>query len=425
MSRFSLAPLWAAFALYFCLTLALIRVVPFNSAPDEGAHADYIGAIASSHALPVFAGQAPPAFGNEFHQPPLFYLLATPLWAVAGSGGQVPLVRALSLLFGLLTIWVVWQAAQLVFGRQSRAPAFCALGAALSPLHQGIGASINNDGLAGLWAACLFYLVARAWLEGRSRRVVVLVGAVAGLGVLTKLTVLPLGVWAFVCLGLALRKQGLQPVRALLPALAIALLLVAPMMGRNQILYGDPFAYRLFSRAATDVSPGLALFSQIIGAGGYARGMALQMVGTAFGFWGGSSSFAKVVGTFSPSGPHFSSPLWSLPLLLVVFIPMFGLWSAWKTRGLPNEEENSNRRALSLCWTVGALLVGLLWLNFALAHVAGGQARYLHAALLPLTLLVGGGLSKAGRAGTVAAGVLALVMLGMSLANIFVWKTLV
>ena len=423
MTRFSLAPLWTALLLYFCLTAALIAVVPFNGAPDEAAHAQYIEGIAATHALPVFQGQAPPNPGYEFHQPPLFYLLAAPLWSLTGAGVQLYAARALSLVFGLLSIWVVWKTALLVFGSQSRAPAFCVLGAALSPLHQGVGASINNDALAGLWAACLFYLVAQAWLIGAPRRIVVLVGVVAGLGALTKLTALPLGVWALVCVGLALSKQGKRPLTELVPALGIALLLSAPMLIRNQNLYGDPFAYGLFSRAAAGVSPGLALFSQVIGVGGYARGMALQMVGTAFGFWGGSSSFAKVVGTFSPSGPRFPSPLWSLPFLMVVALPLFGLWSARRT--LADATQVANRSALWKCWAVGALLVALLWLSFAIAHVAGGQARYLHAALLPLTLLLGGALSATKRAGTLAALLLALVMIGMTLANIFVWKTLV
>ena len=423
MTRFSLVPLWAALALYFALTLALIRVVPFNGAPDEAAHAQYIEALVSTHALPVFAGQAPPNAGYEFHQPPLFYLLAAPLWAVAGSEARVYAVRALSLVFGLLCIVVVWQTARLVFGRDSRAPVFCVLGAALSPLHGGIGASINNDALAGLWAACLFALVARAWLVGATRPVVVLTGVVVGLGALTKLTVLPLGVWALVCLGLALRKQGHRPLTALLPALGIALLIAAPMLLRNQVLYGDPFAYGLFSRAAANVSPGIALFSAPIGAGGYLRGMALQIIGTAFGFWGGSSSFAKVIGTFSPSGPRLPSPEWAIPFLIVVAIPLLGAlnWRRASTLAVPDDA----CRSLWRCWAVGVVLIFALWMNFALAHVAGGQARYLHGVLLPLSLVVGGGLSASGRAGTLAAALLGAVMIGLSLANIFVWKTLV
>ena len=75
-------------------------------------------------------------------------------------------------------------------------------------------------------------------------------------------------------------------------------------------------------------------------------------------------------------------------------------------------------------WVVGVALLVLLWIDFAYNHRSGGLARYLHAALLPLTLLIGGGLSRS-RVGTIAASVLGLVMLGLTLANIFVWKTLV
>jgi len=424
MNRSFPASLLTALALYAALTLALLLTIPRTgvSAPDEGAHRDYIQTIVVAHALPIFAGQAPPAFGYEFHQPPLFYLLASPLWVAFGSGLGFVAIRCLSLSFGLLTIIVIYLSARLLFGENSRAPMVCALLAALSPLHQGVGASINNDALAGLWAACLFYLVARAWLVGATPRVILATGIIAGLGTLTKLTALPLGIWALVCVALALRQAGKRPVSAILPALGAALLLVSPMLVRNQILYGDPLAYRMFSHAAGDVSPGIAVFSQIIGADGYLRGMALQIIATAFGFWGGSSSVAHTLGTFSPSGPRFPSPFWTLPFALVVLIPLGALGSVYRA---PREKDtNSNARSLTVCWTVGALLVALLWLQFALAHVAGGQARYLHAALLPLTILLGGGLSRS-KWGLLAAGVLGALMIGMTLANILVWKTLV
>ncbi|BCM90759.1 hypothetical protein IAD21_02619 [Abditibacteriota bacterium] len=416
------APLIGALLLYFVLTAALIVGVPWNGAPDEAAHAQYIEAIVTTHALPVFRGQSPPNPGYEFHQPPLFYLLAAPLWAVLPAGVQNYSARVLSLVFGLLTIWVVWNAANLLFGRSSRASALCTLGTALSPLHQGIGAGVNNDGLAGLWAACLFYLVARAWLEVPTRRLIVTTGIVAGLGVLTKLTALPLSAWAFVAVGAALYKQGERPIPSLLPALVIALLLSAPMMIRNQFLYGDPFAYGLFSRAAM-ISPG---FTQFSAAGAsfvfYMRAMAWQILGTAWGFWGGPNTLIAVTRTLSPLGPQLPDPLWLAPLSTVVLVPLAGIVAAYKARQIePPTEEG---RALMMWWTLGAFLVFLLWANFAFAHFAGGQARYLHAAMLPLVLLVGGGLART-RTGTMAAVLLGLVMLGLSLANIFVWKTLV
>lgn len=433
------APLFAALLLYFVLVVALIATVPWGSAPDEGAHADYIQAIATTHALPVFQGQAPPALGYEFHQPPLYYLVAAPLYGIHHYSA-----RLLSLVSGLLTVWVIWNAANLLFGRGSRASAFCAFGAALSPLHQGVGASVNNDALAGLWSACLFYLVARVWLETPTKRLLLLLGAVAGLGALTKLTALPLGLWAFIAVAVALSRRGERPIPALLPALIIALVLSAPMLIRNQLLYGDPFAYGLFSRAATQTTPGFPLF----GAAGlpfttYARGMVWQMLGTAWGFLGGSDTFSKLTGPLSASGPHFPDPLLLVPFSVTVAVPLLGIWSAWKSSGTaaPTESKapvastsvvetsrttdySPDLRSLSLWWGMGVLLLVVLWANFAYAHFSGGQARYLHGALLPVTLLVAGGLSRS-RGGFFAALLLALTMLGLTLANILFWKTLV
>lgn len=417
-------PLFGALLVYFILVVALIFRVPWEASPDEAAHAQYVQAIATTHALPVFQGQSPPAPGYEFHQPPLYYLVAAPLWAITPPGVQNYAVRGLSLVFGLLTIWVVWCAANLVFGRGSRATSICTLGAALSPLHQGVAAGVNNDSLAGLWAACLFYLVARAWLEGPTKRLILLVGIVAGLGALTKLTVIVLGTWAFAALWMALAKRGERPVLPLVPAFGVAVLLAAPMMLRNQSLYGDPFAYALFSRAATRISPGFLTLNALTGMPffTYLRAMVWQIIGTAWGFYGGPNTLLMTTGSFTVSGPRIPDPLLLLPLLLVVVVPLGAVWSAWKTA--QGTERSPEARALSLWWGIGVLLVVLLWANFAFSHQAGGQARYLHGALLPLVLLAGGALSRT-RTGTIAAALLGLTMLALTLANIFVWKTLV
>ena len=434
----SRAPLFGALLLYFVLTLALIARVPWGAAPDEAAHAQYIEAIAATRKLPVFAGQAPPNPGYEFHQPPLFYLIAAPLWAATPAGVQNYAGRALSLVFGLLTICVVWHAANLLFGRGSRASSLCTFGAALSPLHQGIGAGVNNDGLAGLWSACLFYLVARAWLGEPTKRLIVLTGLVAGLGALTKLTAFPLGLWAFVAVGAALGKRGARPIPLLLPGLGIALLLAAPMLIRNQLLYGDPFAYGLFSRAATEGTPGFAFYAQNYGFTlfTYVRGMIWQLLMTAWGFFGGPNTASTLTGSFNARGPQMPDPLFLLPLLVVVAVPLLAIWNARNgveegafvanapTRNDIIQARDNPRLTVSLWWAVGVSLLVLLWMNFAFGHISGGQARYLHGALLPLTLLVGGGLART-RSGILAACVLGLVMLGMTLANIFVWKTLV
>ncbi|RYX84528.1 hypothetical protein EON83_09250 [bacterium] len=422
-------PLIGALLLYFLIVAALIAVVPWSAAPDEAAHAQYIEAIVSSHALPVFNGQSPPNPGYEFHQPPLFYLAAAPLWAILPPGIENYATRVLSLVFGLLTIWIVWNAANLIFGRGSRASAFCTLGAALSPLHQGVGASVNNDALAGLWSACLFYLVARAWLETPTRKLIIMAGVVAGLGALTKLTALPMGLWAFIAIGAALSKRGERPIPSLLPALVIALLLAAPMLLRNQFLYGDPFAYVLFSRAATQGTPGFADWGpQGFPLATYVRGMVWQILGTTWGFFGGVNNFVKLTGPLNASGPRFPDPLWLLPFSVTVFAPLMGIWSAWKNRDSnevqDDEEEPYDIRSVSLWWAAGASLLFVLWVSFAYAHFSGGQARYLHGLMVPITLLVAGGLSRS-RGGVIVSVLLGIVMLGLSLSNIIFWKTLV
>ena len=77
-------PLFLSLLVFLALGAALIARVPLDKSPDESAHWQYIEYIAANHALPIFDGKTmfPPNPGYEFHQPPLYYALAAPGWAL-------------------------------------------------------------------------------------------------------------------------------------------------------------------------------------------------------------------------------------------------------------------------------------------------------------------------------------------------------
>lgn len=430
MKNPSRAPLFGAILVYVILTGSLIFRVGWGAAPDETAHALYMESIATTGKLPVFTGQVPDEPGYEFHQPPLYYLLGAILWALLPAGIENYATRFLSLFFCVLTIGMVWKSAKLRWGDDSKIPAYAVFFVALWPLHQGLGACVNNDSLAGFLAASLFFWIAKFWIDGPTQTRVLWLGATIGAAGLTKLTVLPLGILALVALGFAAPKHGSNAAKMVAIAGGLALFLMAPMLVRNQILGGDPFNYILFSRAATSGTPGFPQFSTglitgyPVSFGGYARAMLWQIWMTTWGFFGGPNSVIAATQTLHPDGPRVPDLRLIFPMLILILAPLLAIWGRFKTPFLLDEA----RRATRKWWFVGVVLVVLAWTNFAYNHFSGGQARYLHPAILPVAIgLCAGwvGILGENRALKIASTVVGATLLCLSLLNIFLWKTLV
>lgn len=423
-------PLFAALTLYFALTAALIARVPLGASPDEAAHWQYVEHIAQTARLPIFRGTPPPNPGYEFHQPPLYYLLCAPLWRLLGAGAQNYACRVVSMLCGLGTIALIWSAAQLLFPKTPRVAALAVLFAALLPLHQATGAGSNNDGLAGLLAAALFLLIARLSLNGVSRRAAWQFGIVAGLAILTKNTLLVLVFLGFVALIVAAKKPNATI--SLWPALGIAtavtLLIGGPWLARNQILYGDIFALGTFSRAAqASKQPGYVQFSPLLGFATYTRALLWMIFLTTWGFFGGPNSAVAITDPLSLGripGPRIPQ-LWLAPLVIMcVAAPLLAILGLRREK---NEDESPVAPGVVTLWIVGVVLIVLAWAQFAFAHFAGAQARYLHPALLPFCIFLALGWSRLfrGKILPIASAILGATLLILTLLNLMLWKTLV
>ncbi len=441
--NFPVWPLILSLFAFFALTAALVASVPLGKSPDEAAHWQYVEHITQVGRLPVFKGAAPPAPGYEFHQPPLYYLLSAPAWKVGGAGVQNYACRAVSLLCGLLTIGVIWSAARLVFPRNFRVAAVAAGFAALFPMHQAVSAGSNNDSLAGLLAAMLFFLMAQIALSGAARRAVWQLGVVAGLSILTKNTLLVLVFVGFIALLSSTKKPNTKI--ELLPALGISLGITFALSGawlwRNQSLYGDPLALGAFSAAATAGTPGFPEFSAVLGFFAYARGLGWMIFLTAWGFFGGPSGAVAASGPLSASGPRVTQ-LELAPLMLLCLLVPLGAVLGW--RRIKNQEAQqevhfetadfvasdaaiSNRKTLFKVWRWGVALIIVAWAQFAYAHFSGGQARYLHGALLPFCVLGAAGwvgLWGQGRALKIASFLVGAALVLLTLLNVFNWKAL-
>lgn len=442
--------------LYVVLTAALLVRVRLGAAPDEPAHVSYVEFIASRNELPVFnpISQRDNPGGYEFHQPPLYYMISAMGWKALPAGIQNYWCRFVSMICGALTVALVGLACRRVLQPNvaTLAMGFCALW----PLHQAAGASSGNDAMAGLICAALFLSMTRLVGRAPTLRDALLIGVLVGLGILTKTTCLIAGVAAIGALAhFASRRvdvedapqSTLRPVPAVATALGMSMLIGGWWLWRNNHLYGDPFAQNAFNRAfgfdlkTGEGSPGPAELMMLGSSfGSIVRGLLFSLFWTCWGFWGGPESAQSVVNGYRNQIDWVrfipASPL----ILACVLATLATLWGAIKTRwpsdsdetGDNLDETNNDVRLVRCWWAIGLALVTLAWLSFAARYLAAGQARYFHAALLPLCAFGAlfwarcwGGVSGDSKRLTIVSALFGGVLLTITGWNILVWRTLV
>ncbi len=243
-------------ALYCALGFLFAWQTPPWQAPDEPAHYNYVRHLAEGRGLPELkpgdwdaayldflkANRFPPGadispIRYEFHQPPLYYLLLTPVYLAAG--GSLLALRLASLAIGAAAVVGVYLAARRLCPAQPGVALGAAGVAAALPQNLAILASVNNDALAEAVASALL-----AWglvgLTGRRTKGWAAAGGLlAGLGLLTKTTVYPLVALA-VLLPIVPERKAARPVRFKTFALVagLALLVGGWWFVRNATVYG-------------------------------------------------------------------------------------------------------------------------------------------------------------------------------------------
>ncbi len=243
-------------AVYFGLGFLFAWQTPPWQAPDEPAHYNYVRHLAEGLGLPELkpgdwdaayldflkASRFPPGsditpIRYEFHQPPLYYLLLTPVYLT--TGGSLLALRLASLAIGALAIIAVYLVGRLVFPAEPEVALAAAGIAGTLPQHVAVLASVNNDALAGAVAAALV-----AWglagLTGKPSRTWAAVGGLlAGIGLLTKTTVYPLvGMAAGLALTIGRRSKEPGARQAFVLVVGLALVLGGWWFVRNAAVYG-------------------------------------------------------------------------------------------------------------------------------------------------------------------------------------------
>jgi 4-amino-4-deoxy-L-arabinose transferase-like glycosyltransferase len=392
--------------------------IPDIGAPDERQHTNYIIDLVTTDRFPVFNPHDPNATENyERHQPPLYYALGTVWCKITGihdfqdrdSGLRL---RALNCVIGAGTVAGTFFLAYWGFRREDVALAATAF-VALLPMLAALSGSITNDALLICLCTWVLALCAKGVRDGWTTMLAVEVGFLTGLALLTKTTALAL---APILLLVAFIKQPSRPTPAMVGVCAAAcVLVVAPWWARNQVLYGDPLALKVFNQAFAN-SPKKETIEQVITATNPDASPALTYWKDWVGWWTARSFF----GTFgymdiwmNEHGTAFTSakaPNTLYRMLLAGTILCFLGWllSLKKTEW----KESTSVQAINGAFILVAVL---LFLKFNTEYFQA-QGRYVLPAIGPIACGVAIGLTNfLKNRGLAAAGVIAAIFLGLNI----------
>jgi 4-amino-4-deoxy-L-arabinose transferase-like glycosyltransferase len=410
---------WSPFLLvsiiiaYLAIGLQYALLTPAWQVPDEPAHYNYIRTIAEHGALPVLnVGDYDQAYLSqltsqgfppelsvdsvdyESWQPPLYYLLASPIF-LAFEGALLPL-RLFSLALGAGVIAFAFLAVREATGKDTALPVLAAGFIAFIPQHVAMMAGVNNDSLSELLIAIGLWLILRinrqVWDLGFGISRVfrgLCLGFVIGLAFVTKSQAYVLAPVAGLMLLLAWRRDGWNDwqtfaKRALVVFLP-ALLIGSLMWWRNITVYGWPDFMAAIRH--DQVVAGQPRTSQWVAEFGTAEVTRRFFQTTFQSFWGQFGWMGVVM------PPRYYAMLGVFTAVLIVGWVI----SYLRIRELENSPiANSLISNYYLLMTSGLLTLGL-YLYYNLSYVQH-QGRYLFPALIPIGLAAAVGLGGWGGA---------------------------
>jgi 4-amino-4-deoxy-L-arabinose transferase-like glycosyltransferase len=276
--RLAAVALAATVGVFLAVSWLYATRIPKWNAPDEPAHYNYIRQIAETGTLPVllpgsydvrevearmsarFPDSMPVDWMHyESHQPPLYYLIATPVY-LASTGvdldARVLALRAFTSLIGAGAVLLAFLAVRTVFPAE-RGLALATSGViAFVPMFVAMSAAVGNDALATAVLTGALLMLFRCLRGARTRGFDAAVGVVVGLALLTKVS-------AYIAVLLAIAAYALAEIdragarrswgaaigsaaRRLGVVLGVAAIVSGWWFMRNVATYGllDPFGLR-------------------------------------------------------------------------------------------------------------------------------------------------------------------------------------
>ena len=381
---------------YATIGVLYAALTPIWQVPDEPAHYNYIRALGDDRDLPVIepgdydqaylgrltANGFPPQLSiepleYEDHQPPLYYLLATPIFRLF-EGAVLPL-RLLSVLFGVGILVVASGAVRAIFPTQP-ALALMATGLiAFIPQHVAMTAGINNDALAELFVGGTLWALVD-YVRGGSERPWP-IGLLLGAALLTKVTtymIVGVALTAVVIRGWQERRTWKWAVEQWAWMILPALLISVPWFIRNGLTYG--WADPLGMVRHTTVVEGQPRSNEYVALHGWG-GLLRQMTHTTFqSFWGQFGWMGVVLPAYIYR---------ALALFSALLVAGFLGWLFDRRHPRLNPAQRASLTLLSLAF----ILTLLEFLGYNLTFVQH-QGRYLFPALVPIATAAALGLDR-------------------------------
>jgi len=379
---------------YTTIGVLYAALTPTWQVPDEPAHYNYIRALAEGRSFPViefgdydqaYLGRLtterfPPELSIESleyedHQPPLYYLLATPVYLL--FDGAVLTLRLLSVLLGVGVLVVAFGTVRAIFPARPELALMVAAFIAFIPQHVAMTAGVENDALAELVVGGTLWALV-VYVGGGDRPWPV--GLLLAATLLTKTT-------AYFVVGVAVLaamvrwRQERQTRRWAMAQLAWmlvpALLLSAPWFVRNGLIYGwrDPLGWARHNA----VVEGQMRTSEYLALYGWSAYWKRAWSFTFQSFWGQFGWMAVVL----PARIYRA-----LALLSALLIAGF-LWWLFDQR---RPRLTLHQRASLILFLASAFLTLLEFLGYNLTFVQH-QGRYLFPALIPIGTAAALGLS--------------------------------
>lgn len=394
MSRLFTGPRrWLALIVVVYLAVAAGYAVRTHAwqAPDEPAHYNYIAQVAANGCCPVIeAGDWDQVYLSELttahfradtlgeigqiqyedHQPPLYYLMAAPVYAV--TNGSLVALRLFTALIGAGVVLCAYAVSMSLLPDRPAIALGAAAFVAFIPQHLSVLASVNNDALAGVIVGLgLWGMI--GYVKGQVQNPLLL-GVIAGLGLLAKVStlflfgLLPLAIFArWVLTG---RPGGVADVlRRLGLFFGPALLLAGLWWLRNFGVYGFPDLFGLNAHNNVVVGqPRTAERIAELGLGGY---LAEGLRTTFISFFGQFGWMALPI------------PDWMQALILAWLVVAVSGWAAAFARGEAHVRRGVLQRAAWALLGLAALLAVGQYVYYNTEFLQF-QGRYLYPLLIPL-----------------------------------------
>jgi len=382
--------LFLVLAAYLAFGTGFALLTPDWQNPDEPAHYNFIRHLAENGRLPVLQKNDydqvyleeivrqgfPPdhpvdQLRYENHQPPLYYLLALPVYCL--DGNRVLLLRLFSLLLGAGLIILVYLACRTAVPGRPLTAGIAAAFVALLPQHTAMMASINNDALAELLMALVLWLALRERLRlsiGLPERA--LLGLSVGLALLAKLTVaISYPVAAFALLRRLTEDRSRSPMHVrrmdISLVLVLPLLLALPWWLRNLSVYGWPDFLGLIRHQAVAVAQPQT--GDWIAVHGLADWLTRLISFTFRSFWGQFGWMAVPM----------------QPVVYRILLVFCCLLAAGLLHGLLRGAGGQFAKGAPALLFLSAVLTLLAYLWYNCSFVQH-QGRYLYSALVPISL---------------------------------------